>query len=71
MDFAGSLPEAKSEAGYIIVAVEHLTLWVTTKAIGTQTAEAAISFFQEEIVAQFGSPENICTEQGSAFLSAA
>lgn len=41
MDFAGPLPQAKTSARDVIVAVKILTRWVIAKEIETQTAEAA------------------------------
>ena len=66
MDLIGPLPETVQGNKYIIVMTEYLTKWVEAQPISNKRAET-IAEFLHGILARFGTPKKIITDQGTEF----
>ena len=66
MDLIGPLPETVQGNKYIIVLTEYLTKWVEAKPLTNKRAET-IAEFLHEVLARFGTPRKIITDQGTEF----
>lgn len=51
------------------MAVEHLTEWAIIRAVKSQTSANAVQIFRQKIIAQFGSPQVMVTDNGPDFVS--
>lgn len=69
-DFAGLLRETKRTCRYISMSVEHMIALINARSTAGYAVNVEISFFNAEIVNQFGSPVAIQTDQGPPFLLA-
>lgn len=67
MDTVGPFPTSASGNKYIIVAVEYYTRWVEAWAVPDRTAKTTAKFLMEEVIARFGRPEELITDNGSEF----
>ena len=68
IDFMGPfIPSCGNE--YILLAVDFVSKWVEVKALPTNTAAVAISFFQKNIFTRFGTPRVIISDEGSHFCN--
>lgn len=65
------MPKNKTGFKYVLILVKPFTHCVIEKATEAQTADIAISFFQTEIMRQFGSQSVVWPDQRPAFISAA
>jgi hypothetical protein len=70
IDFIGPLPLTPRKNKYIITAVDYCTKWPIARAVEDCSAEAAARFLEQEIISQFGMPEEIVSDRGAAFSSA-
>lgn len=68
MVFAGPLLRAKDGIKYLLVFVEHLEGCSIMRAVGSETLNVPIKFFQKEIMGPTGSPAVIFTGNGPAFF---
>ena len=66
MDLIGPLPVTEQGNRFIVVMTEYLTKWVEAKPITNKRAET-IAEFLHEILARFGTPRKIITDQGTEF----
>ena len=66
---AGPLPVTSRGNRYFLLAVDHFSKYVVAKAVPTATAHDAITFWTEEVVARFGAPERLLTDNGSNFVA--
>ena len=69
LDFAGPLPVTQNENRYILVAVEHLTVWPIAMPTPTTTAAVVIDFVKRHIMHSFGPPCTIVFDNASCFLA--
>ena len=69
MDLIGPLPPTSQGNRYIIVMTEYLTKWVEAKAIPNKKAETIAEFLYNDVIARFGTPERMLTDQGTEFLN--
>ncbi|KAH6583466.1 hypothetical protein BASA61_007985 [Batrachochytrium salamandrivorans] len=68
LDFVQDLKETKSGNRHIITAIDYATRWVVAKAVPNRDAVTVASFLYE-LMMNYGSPFEIFTDRGSAFLS--
>lgn len=71
VEFADPLMKTNEGNRFIIVGVQHLCRWLVAKALPSQTADVAVRLLVDNIVATFGSPRKMLSDQGPAFTSGA
>ena len=69
IDHVGPLKENKDGYQYLIVAQDYFTKWPIVAPTKSTNTDEALTFVWSNIVSQFGTPEKIITDQGSAFIS--
>ena len=68
MDFAGSLLPTSRGAKYVLVIVEHFSKWIELVALPQNSSELAAIAFLDRVLARFGAPAEVLTDQGGNFL---
>ncbi len=69
IDHVGPLPRSYSGRLYMLVAVDYFSKFTVAKAVMDAKADTAVRFFKDRIVSQFGIPNRIISDRGSAFIS--
>lgn len=70
MDFHGPIsPISKRGNKYIIALTDVLSKFVVAKAVRDNTAQTAVRFLKEDIIAKYGTPRCILTDNGTHFTS--
>jgi transposase InsO family protein len=70
MDFHGPItPTSQRGNKYIISLTDVLSKFVVTRAVRDNTAQTAVRFLKEDIIAKFGTPHVILTDNGTHFTS--
>ena len=71
IDFAGPLPRTQSDNRYLLIAVEHLSGWPVARALPEShfNSLGVMTFVDEEIVAPFGSPKCMVSDNDMKFNS--
>ena len=70
MDFHGPItPTSQHGHKYIISLTDVLSKFVVTKAVRDNTAQTAVKFLKEDVIAKFGTPRCILTDNGTHFTS--
>jgi hypothetical protein len=67
IDFMTCHPHSVGGHGYIIVAVDYFTKWAEAMPTFDNTGKTATLFLFNHIIARFGVPQAIVTDQGSHF----
>ncbi|KAH9263063.1 hypothetical protein BASA83_013621 [Batrachochytrium salamandrivorans] len=62
------LPETKAGKRHIVTAIDYATRWVVAKAVPNRDS-ATVASFLYDLMVSYGSPFEILTDRGSAFLS--
>ncbi|KAH9256184.1 hypothetical protein BASA81_005682 [Batrachochytrium salamandrivorans] len=68
VDFIQDLPETKAGNRHIVTAIDYVTRWVVAKAVPNRDS-ATVASFLYDLMVSYGSPFEILTDRGSAFLS--
>ncbi len=68
-DVLGPLPETKRGNRYILVVTDHFTKWVEIFPIRDQTAPTCAGLILNEVIARFGCPYDIHSDQGRNYES--
>jgi hypothetical protein len=69
LDFAGPLVAIPRGAKYVLVMVEHFSKWIEFVALRQNSAELAATAFLDCVLARFGAPAEVLTDQGREFIS--
>ena len=69
VDFLGPLPVTPRNNRYILLATDHFTKWVEVMAVPDQTAKTCAQKLLNEVIARYGCPLTILSDQGGAFES--
>ena len=69
LDFIGRLPETAQGNRWLLVAIEHVSRWIVVRPMKEATAQEVAKFIYEEIVSNFGCPQEILTDRGSNFTA--
>jgi transposase InsO family protein len=69
LDIFGPLPTSRNGNRYILVMVDHFTRWVEAIPTADQTGETVARAFKENVIARFGIPDAVITDQGPCFES--
>ena len=67
IDFAGPMPESKRGKKYILVCIEHSTKWIELISMPSKSSSNVARTFIENILARFGAPAELLTDQGTEF----
>ena len=67
MDIVGELPLTEKSNRYIIVISDYFTKWVEAFAISNMEAKTIAELVAKEVVARFGVPSTIHSDQGKQF----
>ena len=70
LDFAGPLLPTSRGAKYVLVMVEHFSKWIELVALPQNSSELAAAAFLDRVLARFGAPAEVLTDQGREFLGA-
>ena len=70
LDFAWPLVVTPRGAKYVLVMVEHFSKWIELVALPQNSAELAAAAFLDRVLARFGAPAEVLTDQGREFLGA-
>jgi transposase-like protein len=70
LDFAGPLVVTPRGAKYVLVMVEHFSKWIEFVALPQNFAKLAAAAFLNRVLACFGAPAKVLTDQGREFLGA-
>ena len=57
-------------AKYVLVMVEHFSKWIELVALLQNSSELAAAAFLDQMLARFGAPAEVLTDQRSEFLGA-
>ena len=68
LDFVGPLPPTPPGAKYVLVMVEHFSKWIELVALSQNSLELATAAFLDRVLARFGAPIEVLTDQGREFL---
>ena len=68
LDFAGPLLPTSRGAKYVLVMVEHFSKWIELVALPQNSSELAAAAFLDRVLARFGAPAEVLTDQGREFL---
>ena len=68
-DFLGPLPLTPRNNGYILLSTDHFTEWVEIMAVPGQTAKTCANKLLNEVIARYGCPLTILSDQGAAYES--
>lgn len=69
IDLLGRFLKSATGNCWIIVAIDYLTCYAITRAVPTGTAYEVACFLIEEILFRHGSPRELLSDRGKAFLS--
>src|SRR5579883_2579361 len=69
IDIVGPLPKTAKNNQYIVTAMDYLTKWPEARAIPDATAKSVASFLYEDIICRHGCPQELVSDNGSAFIS--
>lgn len=69
IDAVGPLPETKAGNRHIITAIDYATRWVVAKAVKSVDAVTVAKFLYEDILMNYGSPFELISDRGNAFLA--
>ena len=70
LDFAGLLVVTPRGPKYVLVMVEHFSKWIELVALPQKSTMLAATAFLGRVLARFGAPAEILTDQGREFLGA-
>lgn len=70
-DFVGPLPRSKHGNNMLLVFIDRFSKWVELVPLRKATAQGVIKAFRERILARFGTPKVLITDNGSQFISRA
>jgi hypothetical protein len=70
MDITGPLPRTRTGNRFVLVVVDYLSRWPELIAMPDQEATTIVKAFVNKVVARWGVPKKVVTDQGSNFGSA-
>ncbi|PNX76230.1 retrotransposon-related protein [Trifolium pratense] len=67
MNLLGPFPTAAGQNKYLIVAVDYFTKWIEAEPLASISAFNVLRFFKRNILARFGIPQVVITDNGTQF----
>lgn len=71
IDLIGPLPRSVRGNRYLVVMQDRFTKWVQCRPIRSPTARAASQALYEEVIARFGCPQTVISDNGTHFTGTA
>lgn len=68
-DFVGPLPRSKHGNAMLLVFFDRFSKWIELIPLRKATAQGVVKAFRERILARFGTPKMLITDNGSQFVS--
>ncbi|OMJ14519.1 Retrovirus-related Pol polyprotein from transposon [Smittium culicis] len=69
IDFIGPYPKSRSGNKWILLAIEYSTNWVVAKALSEANTTNVANFIYNEILINFGAPDEIVSDRGVQFTA--
>jgi hypothetical protein len=69
MDILGPFTTGLGQCKFLIVGVDYFTKWVEADAIPNISGETILRFFKKNILARFGIPQVVVTDNGTQFTN--
>lgn len=69
IDHLGPFPRTMAGNKYALMIVDYFSKWAVVGALPNAKAAVAVKFVREEIFHKFGIPQQIISDQGTAFTS--
>ncbi|KAL5574095.1 hypothetical protein UlMin_023692 [Ulmus minor] len=67
IDLIGSLPTARGQLKYVVVAIDYYTKWVEVEPLAKITEQNVTNFIWKHIICQFGIPQELVSDHGTQF----
>ncbi|MCI36880.1 gypsy retrotransposon integrase-like protein, partial [Trifolium medium] len=67
MDILGSITPGSAQNKYLIVGVDYFTKWIEAEPLSNISGPSILRLFKRNILAQFGVPQAIVTDNGTQF----
>jgi len=67
IDLLGPFPKAAGQLRYLVVAIDYSTKWIETEPLAQITAKNVLCFFKRNILARFGVPTLVISDNGTQF----
>ena len=67
MDILGPFTMGSYQNKYLIVAVDYFTKWIEAEALAKITAFNILRFYKRNVLARFGVPQALVTDNGTQF----
>jgi hypothetical protein len=71
MDILGPFTTRLHKCKFLIVGVDYFTKWIEAEAIPNIAGETILRFFKKNILARFGIPQVVVTDNGTQFTNRA
>lgn len=63
----GPFPKASGQLKYLVVAIDYSTKWIEAEPLAKITAKYVLRFFKRNILARFGVPTLVISDNGTQF----
>jgi ribonuclease HI len=67
IDLLGPFPKATGQLKYLVVAINYSTKWIEAEPLAKITAKNILRFFKRNILARFGVPALVISDNGTQF----
>ena len=67
IDLLGPFPKATGQLKYLVVAIDYSTKWIEAEPLAKITANNVLRFFKRNILARFGVPTLVISDNGTQF----
>ena len=67
IDLLGPFPKADGQLKYLVVAIDYSTKWIEAEPLAKITAKNILHFFKRNILARFGVPALVISDNGTQF----
>lgn len=67
IDLLGPFPKAAGQLKYLVVAIDYSTKWIEAEPLAKITAKNVLRFFKRNILARFGVPTLVISDNGTQF----
>ena len=67
IDLLGAFPKATGQLKYLVVAVDYSTKWIEAEPLAKITAKNVLRFFKRNILARFGIPALLVSDNRTQF----
>lgn len=68
MDLLGPFAPTYGQLRFLIIYVDYFTKWIKAETIAKITVVNVLKFFVKNVLARFGLPQSIVTDNGTQFI---